>query len=388
MKQICNHKYCTGCSACTNVCGKQAISMVADNDHFGHLFPHIDENKCVDCGLCQKVCPQLATLDVHSPRKALASWAVNRDVHMLSTSGGLAFTIASKVIEKYEGVVYACATNYEPKLSIEHMRIDNLKDLPKIQGSKYVQSHLGSDLYKMLKKDLKDGKMVLFIGCPCQVAAAKKYVKGVDDKFFCVDIICHGVPSQKQLNEYLRTLTDEGIAKLSFRSTDDKSNGYDFATTTTGVTISRKLGQSTYFSAFMRAMNYRESCYSCHYAQNNRVGDITIGDFWGLKKCDIPEDEKRLGISVCLVDTDKGNSIISMVGDSLQIVERPIAEALKGNPQLNRPSKKNSLYDVFRIMYAKMGYKWSARICTIKERFHYSVLVPLVTNVRKIICQK
>lgn len=385
MKQICNPIDCTGCSACTNVCAKRAISMVADNNYYGHLFPQIDENKCVDCGLCQKTCPQLVDPDFNSPRKALASWAADREIHRLSTSGGLAFTIASCVIEKYQGVVYACATNYEPVLAIEHVRIDNLSELPKIQGSKYVQSQIGENIYRQMKADLKNGRTVLFIGCPCQVAAAKKYAKGVDDNFYCIDIICHGVPSQKQLNDYLRTLTDEGIAKLSFRSTDDKSNSYSFATTTTttGATICRKLGQSTYFSAFMRAMNYRESCYGCHYAQNNRVSDITIGDFWGLKECDIPEDDKRLGISVCLVNTDKGDSILSMVDDRLQFVERPIAEALKGNPQLNRPSRKNPLYDTFRIMYAKMGYKWSARICTVKERFHYSVLVPLVTKFRK-----
>lgn len=384
MKQICNPKECTGCSACTNVCGKQAIYMVADNYQFGHLFPQIDESKCVDCGLCQKTCPQLGGPVVNTPRKALASWAEDREVHRLSTSGGVAFTIARTIIEKYQGVVYACATIYEPELAIEHVRIDNLAELPKIQGSKYVQSHIGVDLFRKMKKDLKERRTVLFIGCPCQVAAAKQYSMGVNDKFYCIDIICHGVPSQKQLNEYLQTLTDEGIAKLSFRSTDDKSNSYGFATTTTtGTTISRKLGQSTYFSAFMRAMNYRESCYGCRYAQNNRVGDITIGDFWGLKDCDIPEDAKRLGVSVCLVNTDKGDSILSMVGEKLQFVERPIVEALKGNPQLNRPSRKNPLYDMFRTMYAKMGYKWSARICTIKERVHYSILVPLVTKLRK-----
>ena len=383
MIEICQKSCCTGCAACASVCNSRAITMDVDKNHLGHLFPMINNDLCIDCGACKRVCPQLNEITLNSPSKAFAAWSLDDNVHKNSTSGGLAYTLAYEVIKEWNGVVYACAADYGETLSIKHVRIEQLSDLWRIQGSKYVQSKIDSTLYKELTADLNHCRKVLFIGTPCQVAAARKFVKYNDENFYSVDIICHGVPSMKLLEDYLQTIRAQNINKISFRSSEGDIHSLTIELDN-GNRIKKSVGQSTYFAAFLRSHSYRDSCYQCKYAQQKRPGDITLGDFWGLGKLKTENESTHWGISVMLQNTEKAKHLITLVEDKIFIEERRVEEAINGNRQLRYPSRKTIIYRLFAYLYPRLGYERSASICTLGDRLHYSVAVPIVSSLQSI----
>lgn len=160
-------------------------------DALGHLYPAIDNTKCVDCGLCKKVCPSNHQQTKSTPTLAYAGWDKNEDEYKSSTSGGAASAL-SRYIIRQGGVVYGCEMSLD--LDVRHIRVENEEDIIKLKGSKYVQSSIRECL-KDIKKELRQGKKVLFIGTPCQVAAVKSVVGNNDSNLYTVDLICHGVPS-------------------------------------------------------------------------------------------------------------------------------------------------------------------------------------------------
>ena len=214
-KHLCAAPECTGCLACLNVCPKHAIGVT--EGFLGEILPTIDEDKCVDCGLCDKICPSLNPSPMHLPMDCYAAWTKNEVDYVSATSGGMATAISKSVISK-GGVVYGCAAH---GLQVKHMRCATMKDVEKLKGSKYVQSEMG-DLYQALKKDVLEGLTVLFIGTPCQVAGVKNYLRQEYDNLLTVDLICHGVPSQQSLHASLRhairDIEPTKVTYLSFRN--------------------------------------------------------------------------------------------------------------------------------------------------------------------------
>lgn len=338
MKHICNKKQCTGCGLCAAQCPKHCISM--RSEELGHLYPHIKQDMCVDCGLCQKSCPSLHTIDSKYPTKAYAAWAKDEDDYKSSTSGGAASLLTNYILST-KGVVYGCAIL--PTIQIKHIRIDDVKDAYKLKGSKYVQSSI-IDVLPLIKQDVKTGRKVLFIGTPCQVAAVKQMFRIQPDNLFLVDIICHGVPSNKWLSDYIvkyLNFDKNEITSVRFRTT----NGYQLCIYREAELLyqSKNLHlnryKNLYMDTFIDGFTSRKSCNICHYAKPERISDVTIGDFWGLGKKDdikyIPEH--KYGISCILPITEKGNMLLDSVKDNLNIYERPILEAVYGNEQLHRP---------------------------------------------------
>lgn len=388
MIEICPKESCTGCAACMGACHKDAITMTVDLNRLGHLYPVINPELCVDCGACKKKCPQVNEIQLHKPEQAFATWALDQHVHMKSTSGGLAFTIAYEFMDKWNGVVYACVAAYEAELSIKHVRIEDKGELHRIQGSKYVQSEINGILFKQIRNDLRSNRKVLFIGTPCQVAAARSVVDKMNDNFFCIDIICHGVPSVKLLQDYVKTISSDKIREISFRSSVDTSSVLSLSVLfANGSLLRRSVGYSSYFSAFLRSLSYRDSCYRCRFAQPCRTGDITLGDFWGLGKLKTSVFNPHLGVSVFLSNTDKASTLKSLISQKIFAEERTVEEALKGNPQLNQPARRNLLNPSFVYLYPRLGYKWSARLCTVKDKIHYLIFVPLVSKIYSL-CRK
>ena len=334
---ICSKNHCTGCYACVNACPMNCIEMI--EDELGNVYPQINQDICIHCDLCKKICPSLKDVELKEPMDAYASWNKRDSIRLNSTSGGLATTFSKWILEN-EGVVYGAGWNHG---IVEHLRITNVAALNKIQGSKYTHSHIEYQ-YQNAKRDLLDNKLVLFIGTPCQIAGLYAYLQKKYDNLYTVDIICHGVPSQKLLREDVSVDFDE----VYFR---DKE-GFNLTGYKNGNILCKKpYYKSLYYQAFLDGVIYRENCYSCRYAQPKRVSDITIGDFWGLGELNSAQKEENKGISVVLPNTEKGKSLLEQVNKDIFIEKRSVEEAVKGNSQLQHPTIRRSATDTFVKLY-------------------------------------
>ena len=353
MKYICDKDKCTGCAACMNRCPHQCISM-RESKGLGHLYPIINQEKCVDCGACVKVCPVNNSIDLKKPLKAYAGIDVNEHEYKTSTSGGAASAFARFIIEE-GGVVYGCAVR--ANMDICHVRIDNVNDLVKLKGSKYVQSSIGF-CYKQVKEDIKSGRKVLFIGTPCQVAGVKSFIGKNDSLLYTVDLICHGVPSLAYLKRHILRVTGGRIPDEIYFRQDLylllllQNNNVIYRSE-----LRKNRYVDSYYNAFFDGFSYRNSCYACRYACKERVSDVTIGDFWGLKG-ELPV-EHPYGCSVIMPLSAKGESLIEGIKPNFHLFDRPINEAVEGNSQLKAPMKQDWRVKSYRVIAPIMGMDFS-----------------------------
>ncbi|WP_456081318.1 Coenzyme F420 hydrogenase/dehydrogenase, beta subunit C-terminal domain [Mediterraneibacter sp.] len=370
MKEICKKDDCTGCWACFNSCPQSSIEMKMDE--YGFYFPIIDETRCINCNLCKKICPSITLQPLRYPKKALAAISKNAYDYRTATSGGIATSLTKKILSE-NGVVYGAVMG--ENLEVYHERITLLDETEKLKGSKYVQS-LIKDCFLSVKKDLFNGKRVLFIGTPCQCAGLRSFLRR-DYKFLYVcDIICHGVPSIKMLNDHVRDVVGEReVNKITFR---DKE-GYCLSIFNCGKCEYKRKGFLDLFClGFLKGLFFRESCYACKYATGKRIGDLTLGDFWGFdyKKERFPV-EIRHGLSLILVNTEQGEALLSECADDLILMQRDIGEAIDGNHQLNAPSSKHKNHDKFMKLYSKYGFKKAADKTLFVEKIKHWLLVKL-----------
>lgn len=348
---------CCGCGACADVCPRQCIEMRPDG--MGFIYARVDTHRCVECGLCEKVCPIPADGQTMTrPASAYAAWSREAAVRERSASGGAACQLSRRVIAD-EGVVYGCAAD---GLTIRHVRIDNVAELPRLQGSKYVQSDT-QGIYRMLRDDLRNGQRVLFIGTPCQCAAARRCaVTGAH--LITVEIICHGVPSQKMLAGHLHPIIKgRAVESISFRS----EGAYVLRLRADGKEIYSGEVYGTnhpdvYLSAFLNGKSLRPSCYSCPYARPERASDITVGDFWGFADHDSLPEEARSGLSVVMPVTAAGRQLFEDTKPTLNTIERPADEAIAGNTQLRYPFRRRAAARLFVIAYRLLPFDVSVRL--------------------------
>ena len=319
----------------------------------GHLFPVIDSQKCIDCGLCEKVCTAINSVELKYPKTAYAGWAKNAEENKKSTSGGAASVLARSVL-KEGGVVYGCANI---GMEVKHIRIDKEEDIDLIRGSKYVQSTIGK-IMKQVKQDLDKGLRVLFVGSPCQCAGLKSYLRKPYDRLLLVDLICHGTPSLQLLQEHVRSIIDvkQIVKHIYFR---DGSN-YEFSLIVKNAeeeeiyrsNLWKNRYEDAYYNTFILGYTYRPSCNQCQFARPERCSDITIGDFWGLgDKESFTPIAKAYGYSVVLPNTQKGMNALEMISGDFYMQEREIEEAVKGNPQLRLPKQLSLNAKVFQWLF-------------------------------------
>ena len=389
MKEICSKDRCTGCSACFNACGKSAITMV--EDACGYIHPHINQDLCVDCGLCANVCPVNTRISLRYPLDCYAA-AVTNDKELQScASGGMATELSRYVISN-GGVVYGC-TGKDIR-NVHHIRIAKAEELDMLKGSKYVQSYIGS-IYKEIRFDLQSSRQVLFIGTPCQVAALYGFLRHKDyPNLITVDLVCHGVPSQKMLNDNI-DLYSEKREKINvwFRQKERSSfkcdapwriaYGWFYQTSHMRTPRGVKYYKDPYMFGFLAPLTFRSSCYTCRYANISRCSDFTLGDFWGLDKNAGFVNGK--GVSVVLVNTDKAVGIWSEVSMHCKCVQRDVVEAQKGNGQLQAPSRRHRNYENFISNYPNIGLKKSIYKALKKDliKIQYSQFKTLVKSLVK-----
>ena len=349
---------CCGCGACYSICPKNAIKMTEDQD--GFIYPQIDINKCVQCGLCKTVCNYQKTHEAFKPIAGYVATNTNHDQLMKSSSGGAFSAFATEILQN-GGVVYGAA--YEIKNGnyvLQHIRINTIEGLPKLQGSKYVQSYI-FDALPCIKKDLESGKKVLFSGTPCQVDSLNGYLKKEYDNLYTVDIMCHVVPSQKLLNDYVLTLSDS-VETFEFR---DKKKGWkDYYISYCAKSKNRNIHcrLSSFYEYFLQGKIDRENCYSCKYASEIRYSDITIGDYWGIEKVHAElfhekkwRDRIYEGISCVLANTERGMKLIKDTA-SLELVSSDYVRIAANNGQLREPSHYSKDREEILKLYHTDGY--------------------------------
>lgn len=352
---ICDITKCTGCMACYNACPKHCITMVYDEN--GTLNPQIQDNICSGCNICSTVCPVNKTIEFTKPMETYACWNLDEDKRKSSSSGGIASTFYEYFVEN-GGIVYGCF--YDENLQLKFSKATTIEELQKFKTSKYSQAYIG-EIYKEIFSLLIKNEKVLFIGTPCQVAGLKSYLRKDYDNLLTVDLICHGVPSQKFIDEYIKSLDLEvSPNNLTFRGI------YDFYFTlykNSDILYSKKARDDAYYSSFLNGLFYRESCYDCKYAKSERISDITIGDFWGLGEKIPFESDTSNGVSVALINTEKGNTLFNNIKNKIFFEKRTIEEAIAGNDQLRHPSIKNENYEKFKELYKKYGFENAIKEC-------------------------
>lgn len=329
---LADHTRCTGCGACMSGCPRDAITMARDKE--GFAYPAIDKEKCVRCGHCTAVCPILHEREPKSLPAAFAAWNRDEGIRRDSTSGGVFTALADYVLES-GGVVYGAAM--DGRQHLRHIACFRKEDLWRLRGAKYVQSDLG-ETFREIKAVLAAGRAVLFSGTPCQVDGLYRYLGCRPEKLITCDLVCHGVPSPgvwEDMARSIETRRHKGLQAVRFRN---KVTGWRDSHFTAvyddGTVESVPLFRTEYGRAFGRALFLRPSCHRCAYTNLNRPGDFTLGDFWGLKPEELPEQQEK-GINLLLVNTAHGSHIFDQLPLSRQAF--PVERAVAGNPRLASP---------------------------------------------------
>ena len=374
MENISNVKSsCVGCRSCEQICPKKAIVMKENNE--GFLYPYVNESECINCSLCVKRCPtQTMKNNVSNPKAVYAFRDKNNEQIMRSASGGVGALAAQSIIEK-SGAVYGVA--YDELFNVKHIRIDNVDNLPMIQSSKYVQSDT-NDSYSQALKDLKDGRIVLYTGTPCQIAGLYAFLGGDHQNLYTIDLICHGVPSPKFFKKYLEYQNKQTTGRViyfNFRSKDKRGWGTQYLLKTKTKTKTKTLSLDRYGKHFMAGDCYRECCYQCTYANIHHVGDLTIGDFWGIGKSH-PEFYSEKGVSSVFINTEKGQELFDEIKDNAWVIDATLEEAMVKQGNLVHPTKRPVERDTFYknldrddfIDNLKVGLQLKNRIKSILPR--------------------
>lgn len=336
MINITNKIDCCGCEACAQSCPRQCITMQSDEE--GFLYPKLNKDTCIDCSLCNKVCPVINQNHARKPTKVIAAKNRNEEIRRQSSSGGIFTKLAESVIRE-GGVVFGA--RFDENWNVVHTWTDKEEGLAAFRGSKYTQSKIGGSYIKV-KEFLKDNRQVLFTGTPCQIAGLKKYLRKEYDNLLCVDIACHGVPSPLVWHEYLqseRNAKTSEIEEISFRNKDTGWKNYSFSIRfSDNKEVSQVFRENLFMQVFLKDLCIRPSCTACPAKKGKSGSDITIADYWGIEKL-YPEFDDDKGVSLVLINSSKG---IKMV-DSFDIdyIETTYNQALENNKALENSIENN-----------------------------------------------
>lgn len=344
MLKLAEKDLCTGCGACAFVCPKSCIQMEEDDIYV--IYPRIDASKCIDCKRCQKVCPILNPIMGYKPQKAYAAWSANAEERRTSASGGIAAEVYKEALKEGYAVVGAVQSNNDFSVVLDlTMRQE---ELALFKNSKYVFS-TAYGLFPKLKEALVCHQKTVVIGLPCQIAAIRKIFKD-SPELLLMDVVCHGTTPYEYLRQHICNLEVKNgqIAKrMSFRDPDAYTYTYTFTLYDSEgqqFYAKRTKDGDTYQYGFHRSVSYRESCFHCTYAREERLSDVTLSDYSGLGKL-APCSYTARNVSCILVHTDKGQDFINRLIREKKIIaeERPVREPILGDERLRQPTKKKSV---------------------------------------------
>ena len=387
-----SEKECTGCMACMAVCPKNAISTTFSE--FGYRIPVVDNSKCVRCGLCAKVCRSALTQLKSSTREAYISYNTSVDMRLRAASGGVFASLADSFVEHGGVVVGANLSFKDGVVVVNHIVIKQKEDLDLLLGSKYVESDC-STVYRPVEDHLKNGTSVLFCGTSCQVKALYRYleIRHISTStLYTIDLICHGVPGIKLLRDYLGEsgFKHEKIAELKFRSKNDGVINYQFSgkTDRSGDMII-PASHSSYYDLFLHCDSYRDQCYRCEYANDDKPGDITIGDYFEARQ-DYPEAFQPGGtlsdsdyLNCLLVNSIKGQDLLKVYGNQLKLHPVSRKRVQLSHSNLCKPSTYGRLRLDAEDQYKNHGIKGVERL--YRRIFLYNNTISAIQRLAKTI---
>lgn len=376
MIEIKNKKDCCGCESCVQICPKHCISFVPDKE--GFEYPIVDRGGCIDCHLCEKVCP---VINIGSSRIPLSTYATinsKEEERMESSSGGV-FTFIAKKIILQGGVVFGA--QYDEHWNVVHAYTDKIEELGRFRGSKYVQSKIGKTFIEC-KNFLREGRPVLFTGTPCHIKALKLFLKRDYDNLYTADFVCHGVPSKTAWQSYLIETLEPNLLKKAERSSAAGKNTVlslslntasaiadivfrdknDYGWEKYCFVIRKKSGNKArqnsvlssdihynnpYFSLFLSHVMERHSCYNCPAKAGKSGSDLTMGDYWGIDFDNIIKKDNK-GVSLLMVHSERGR----LLAKGLTLSERTYEHAVLRNPMIVKSLKasklRSSMYDIIK----------------------------------------
>lgn len=369
MIEIKNKMDCCGCYACCNICPKNAIEMIEDDN--GFKYPKVDKEKCINCNLCEKVCPILSQTKVENKIK-VAYACINKNVkeRLNSSSGGIFSLLAKNILNK-NGIVFGAMFNNE--WDVVHGYIETYEDIDKLQGSKYVQSTIGNS-YKKVKEFLEKDRYVLFTGTPCQIEGLKNFLGKEYEKLITQDVICHGVPSPKawkKYKEYRIKKDKENPKKISFRNKDNGWSNFNMKFSYEKSNYKKNQQTDLFMQAFLRNTILRDSCYNCHFKKKDRVSDITLADFWGIDRI-LPDFYDNNGVSLVIVNSEKGKILFEKIKNDIKCREVDLLQAIKYNPSMVKsvkadPKREEFFENIDNYDFNKLVNKFTSKPVFIKR---------------------
>lgn len=367
--EICPMHKCTGCMSCYNLCPVNAIKICTDA--IGFYRPVIQSN-CIECHQCQNNCPSI-NVSQKLKEASVAYAAYKKQRSLQATSGGVATTFYLSYAKKSHASLYGVCFDANVQ-QFRFVRRENGDDVSIFSGSKYVQAFVG-DAYKRVKKDLKSDMEVMFVGTPCQVQGLNSYLQYEEyPKLLTIDIVCHGCPSQKMLFDSFQT--KDLISKITFR---EKTKYAINVTFRSGISQRKATKDSLFFEGFHNGRILGECCHTCPYAGKARTGDISLGDFWGLSKESETYDELSNGVSLVLINTEKGAKAFSIIEPFLFFEKRTLKEAVAGNTQLRHAVYDTRYGEKFRRLYIERDFEKAIKGSrNIKEIIKH---LPLIRNI-------
>ena len=345
---------CCLCRACFEICPAGAIDFTVSENGFN--YPAIDSVKCINCQKCDRVCPEINdTFNVEQGFPVVyAGHSIDDEIRANSSSGGMFFEIAKKVIA--DGG-YVAGAVFLFHFQVKHIVTDDIETVKRMRGSKYAQSDNVGEFNK-IKDLLKDGKQVLFCGCPCQVAGLKSFLGNQTENLITIDFICHGIPSQEMLDayvEYRENKMKSKIVDLRFR---DKQRGWHSSccfccSYENGKKYFNPITVDPYMKGFLTGYNLKEACYTCKYKNSSSGSDITLADFWGAEAL-YPKLDDNKGLSAIIVNSDIGLEILDSL--NLNLIKIKLDEAIRYNKNYTTPTKMHSQRRAFFDCVNKDGY--------------------------------
>lgn len=364
---------CCGCTACYSVCRHQAIHLQTDKE--GFIYPQTDKEKCIECGICEKVCPILSSYQTGQTPAIYA--AVNNDQqdYDTSSSGGIFISLARHILA--EGG-YVCGAAYTPSFEVKHQIATTIEECKAFQGSKYVQSNI-TGIYPQIKELLRTNKKVLFTGTPCQVQGLKLFLRKEYENLYTCDIICHGVPSPRMFKDYLdfvRGASDIHSLHMKSKIKSEKQTAIQF-TFTNEKRIRRTLKTDIWNDLYFQHYIIRPSCHQCPFTNFERPGDLTIGDYWNAPRY-YPDFHKNKMISLVLVNSDKGYNLMNKASENIDLL--PITKEESTQPQLEHPTPTSPLREQFWKDYFNEGFNY-----IVKKYTRYTLLNRLKEYIKTIL---
>ena len=369
---VCAKEKCSGCSACLNICPKNAITM-KENDE-GFLYPEINQEKCINCGLCRKICPSLNKQINNYKKECYGFINKNTLIQKESSSGGV-FTALAEEVLKNNGIVYGATKDNSQ--NIYHIKITNIKDLQKIRGSKYVQSNLKS-LFQEIKQKIQAGgdNLILFSGTPCQINGLKLFLGKDYNNLITISVVCHGVLSSKILKKYLKEIEENNNQKITDVKFKSKRNGWHNSSIEyifNKDSIVNKFIDDPLMWLYLNNYILRESCYQCSCKGKNNLADIIIADFWGVE-IKYPNYFDNNGVSAIIINSEKGKNLFEKIKEKNCVFSASLKNIKEYNPMIfksaSKPFERNCIFNnleknSFRIM--KELYNSKEKIKSLKK---------------------